>query len=105
MFFLSKWVNETFYDSSVDYIASDSFSDYRVDGIRYRNAICFEATSERLYEGNPTHMIVLSNNGWFYPSIEPTLQKLLLMYYSRKYHTTIYHAINMSPSYIIKKGH
>jgi apolipoprotein N-acyltransferase len=107
--FLSDWVNKTFYDGAVDYQASSDIIDYKIDGITYRNAICFEATSEKLYEqdkkGNyPQNMIVLSNNGWFAPSTEPTLQKLLLQYYSKKYGTSIYHAINMSPSYIIKKG-
>ena len=102
--FLSKWVNKVFYDGAVDYIASDKITDYTIDGITYRNAICFEATSERLYEGRPEKMIVLSNNGWFTPSIEPTLQKLLLQYYSKKYGTAIYHAVNMSDSYIIDKG-
>lgn len=107
--FLSKWVNKVFYDGAVDYKASSDIIDYKIDGITYRNAICFEATSEKLYEkdkkGNyPQNMIVLSNNGWFTPSIEPTLQKLLLQYYSQKYNTTIYHAINMSESYIIQKG-
>jgi len=107
--FLSDWVNEVFYDNAVDYKASSTVSDYTIDGVTYRNAICFEATSEKLYEEGkngkrPTHMIVLSNNGWFTPSIEPTLQKLLLMYYSKKYGTNIYHAVNMSPSYVIQDG-
>jgi apolipoprotein N-acyltransferase len=88
----------------VDYKADSNVTDYTIDGRKYRNAICFEATSERLYEGRPEHMIVLSNNGWFTPSIEPTLQKLLLQYYSRKYGTAIYHAVNMAESYIIRKG-
>ncbi len=102
--FLSDWVNEVFYDGAVDYIASPNVIDYKIDGEIYRNAICFEATSEQLYEGKPKNMIVLSNNGWFTPSIEPTLQKLLLQYYSKKYETTIYHAVNMSESYIIQNG-
>jgi len=102
--FLSDWVNRVFYDNAVDYKADTNVTDYTIDGVRYRNAICFEATSERLYEGSPKKMIVLSNNGWFVPSIEPTLQRLLLQYYSQKYGTTIYHAVNMSPSYIIKNG-
>jgi len=105
--FLSDWVNEVFYDGAVDYKASDKVTDYQIDGITYRNAICFEATSEKLYEKDkkgqrPKNMIVLSNNGWFHPSIESTLQKLLLQYYNKKYGTTIYHAINMSQSYMIK---
>ncbi len=102
--FLSDWVNRVFYDNAVDYKADAVISDYTIDGKTYRNAICFEATSEPLYRGNPKRMIVLSNNGWFIPSIEPTLQRILLQYYSRKYGTTIYHAVNMAPSYTIKQG-
>lgn len=102
--FLSDWVNKVFYDGAVDYKASKNVIDYKIDENTYRNAICFEATSEKLYEGNPKNMIVLSNNGWFTPSIEPTQQKLLLQYYSKKYGTTIYHAVNMSKSYVIENG-
>jgi len=105
----STWINKVFYDGAVDYRADDNITDYTIDENTYRNAICFEATSEHLYIKNmygkrPQHMIVLSNNGWFVPSIEPTLQKLLLQYYSRKYNTTIYHAVNMSDSYIVQNG-
>ena len=46
-------------------------------------------------------MILISNNGWFVPSVEPTLQRLLLEYYSHRYGTFIYHSVNMSDSYII----
>jgi len=102
--FLSDWVNKVFYDGAVDYKASENVVDYTIDSISYRNAICFEATSEKLYEGKPENMIVLSNNGWFTPSTEPTLQKLLLQYYSKKYGTIIYHSVNMSKSYIITNG-
>ena len=107
--FLSDWVNRVFYDDAVDYKADSEVTDYSIDGITYRNAICFEATSEKLYEKDkngkqPKNMIVLSNNGWFYPSVESTLQKLLLQYYSKKYDTTIYHSVNMSESYVVKKG-
>ncbi|WP_294956011.1 apolipoprotein N-acyltransferase [Sulfurovum sp.] len=102
--FLSDWVNKVFYDGAVDYKADSHVTDYKIDGNTYRNAICFEATSEKLYKGRPKKMIVLSNNGWFTPSIEPTLQKLLLQYYSRKYGTTIYHAVNMADSYIMQHG-
>ena len=88
----------------MDYVASPNVVDYKIDEKLVRNAICFEATSEKLYEGDPKNMIVLSNNGWFTPSIEPTLQKLLLQYYSKKYGTTIYHSVNMSESYVVKNG-
>jgi len=107
--FLSDWVNKVFYDGAVDYKASPNVTDYVINDITYRNAICFEATSEKLYTKNsegerPKNMIVLSNNGWFTPSIEPILQRLLLQYYSKKYGTSIYHAVNMSDSYVIQQG-
>lgn len=101
---MGKWVNKIFFDGALDYVASKNFTDYSINGVTYRNAICFEATSEKLYKGEPKDMIVLSNNGWLIPSIEPTLQKILLQYYSKKYGTTIYHALNMSNSYIIYNG-
>ncbi len=102
--FMGKWINKLFFDGAPDYVASANFTDYTIDGVTYRNAICFEATSEKLYEGKPKNMIVLTNNGWLTPSIEPTQQKILLEYYSKKYGTTIYHAVNMSDSYIVQNG-
>ena len=102
--FMGKWINELFFDGAPDYAASANFTDYTIDGVTYRNAICFEATSEKLYEGKPKNMIVLTNNGWLTPSIEPTQQKILLQYYSKKYGTTIYHAVNMSDSYVVQNG-
>ncbi len=105
---LPKWmgkiVNNLFFDGAPDYVASADVTDYEVNGITFRNAICFEGTSEKLYEGDPKQMIVLSNNGWVTPSIEPTEQKILLQYYNKKYGTTIYHSANMSPSYIVHNG-
>ncbi len=101
---LGKIVNSIFFDDAVDYVADSTISDYTLGDESYRNAICYEACSERLYEGRPKNMIVLSNNGWFTPSIEPTQQRLLLEYYSRKYGITIYHSINMSPSYVVRGG-
>jgi len=102
-----EWVNRVFFDGAVDYIASAEPTNFDINGTPYRNAICYEACSEVLYRDRPKQMIVLSNNGWFIPSVEPTLQRLLLEFYSRKYGTTIYHSVNMSPSYTIKstKGH
>lgn len=46
-------------------------------------------------------MIAISNNAWFEPSIEQTLQHLLLRYYAAKYQTVIYHAANGGISGII----
>ena len=105
---LPKWmgkiVNDLFFDGAPDYVAAKNPIDYEVAGKTFRNAICYEACSEELYENTPKNMIVISNNGWVSPSIEPTQQKILLQYYSKKYGTTIYHAVNMSDSYIVQKG-
>ena len=97
----SRWVNRIFFDGAPDYRAAKQPTDFRIDGKKYRAAVCFEGTSERLYADRPARMILISNNGWFTPSIEPTLQKLLLTYYHRKYGTKIWHAVNMSESYVI----
>ncbi|HHH20177.1 MAG TPA: apolipoprotein N-acyltransferase [Campylobacterales bacterium] len=105
---LPRWmgdmINDIFFDGAPDYVASAGVTDYTLNGVSYRNAICYEGTSEALYEGEPQQMILISNNGWVTPSIEPTLQKILLQYYSKKYGTTIYHAANMSPSYTVHNG-
>jgi len=101
----SRWVNRIFFDGAVDYQASADPTDWVINGQKYRNAICYEATSERLYDPRPDNMIVTSNNAWFVPSIEPTFQRLLLSYYVRKYGTTIYHATNMNDAYILERKH
>jgi len=101
----SRWVNRIFFDGAVDYQASADPTDWVINGQKYRNAICYEATSERLYDPRPENMIVTSNNAWFVPSIEPTFQRLLLSYYVRKYGTTIYHATNRSSAYVLRTKH
>ena len=105
---LPKWmgkiINEIFFDGAPDYVASKDVTNYTINGIKYRNAICYEGTSEKLYKENPKQMILISNNGWVTPSIEPTEQKILLQYYSKKYGTTIYHSANMSSSYTVHQG-
>ena len=103
--FASRWLNRIFFDGAIDYTASAKPTDWNIRGKRYRNAICYEATSETLYTDRPRRMIVTSNNAWFVPSIEPIFQRLLLQYYTRKYGTTIYHATNMSPAYVLKRKH
>jgi apolipoprotein N-acyltransferase len=105
---MPKWlgeiVNDIFFDGAPDYVASNDVTDYTINGMTYRNAICYEGSSEELYIGSPKQMILISNNGWVTPSIEPTQQKILLQYYSKKYGTTIYHSANMSPSYTVHNG-
>ncbi len=102
--FMSSWINDIFFDGAPDYVADKEPTDYTLHGKTFRNAICYEACSETLYRGSPKNMIVISNDGWVVPSIEPTEQKILLQYYSKKYGTTIYHSVNMANSYIIQNG-
>lgn len=73
----------------------------QIKGITFRNAICYEATSKEVYADNPKFMIVTTNNAWFYPSIEPLLQAILMKYYARMHNTTIFAAENGSTSGII----
>jgi len=102
--FLKQWVNTTFFDGASDFVTADRPSDFTVKGVTFRNAICYEATCEEIYEGDPAYLIALSNNGWFHPSIEPTLQKLLMRFYAKKHHSIIYHSANMGGAGIVKGG-
>jgi len=97
-------INDIFYDGAEDYAAAKKPTDFEIMGDKFRNAICYEATTDKIYENlnGVKYMIVSSNNAWFTPSIEPTLQKLLLRYYAKKYDITIYHVVNGSPNYIIR---
>ncbi len=100
--FMREYVNKTFFDGASDYLSADTPTDITIKGITFRNAICYEATCEELYEGNPKYLIAMSNNAWFTPSIEPTLQKLLMQYYARKHNSIIFHAANMGGTGIIQ---
>ena len=100
--FLSRLINDIVYDGADDYIAASHPSDINIHGEVFRNAICYEATREELFEGDPKFMIAISNNAWFTPSIEPTLQKLLLRYYSREHHTVIFHSAVMGENAVIR---
>lgn len=99
---MGGWVNRVIFDGASDYLAADHPTDFMIHGIAFRNAICYEATSAPLFEGNPEYMIAMSNNAWFLPSIEPTLQRLLMTFYARKHHTLIYHSANMAGTGIIR---
>lgn len=100
---ISDFINNTFYGGAKDFVKAPKPTDYKIKNISFRNAICYEATSEEIYKdlGQTKNMIVISNNAWFTPSIEPTLQKMLLKMYSSKYGINIYHQVNKSPNYII----
>ena len=49
----------------------------------------------------PKLIIMISNNAWFTPSIEPYFQQILLKYYARMHNSTILHSANGSNSMLI----
>jgi len=100
--FAQKFISDFFFDGQADFIQAKKPTDFIIKGIKFRNAICYEATCQELYDGDVDFMIATSNNGWFKPSIEPTIQKLLLEYYGRKNGVTIYHSANWSGTGIVK---
>ncbi|WP_096020127.1 apolipoprotein N-acyltransferase [Campylobacter lanienae] len=99
--FIKNPISNIFFDSAVDYSKANGVSDYDIDGVKIRNAICYEATKDELFKDNPKFMIAISNNAWFSPSTQPNLQSKILKLKAFKYKTTIYHSINGSPSQMI----
>jgi len=89
-----KLLNNIFFNGGDDYTPAPTFSTYKIKGITFLNAICYEVTNENLYKEKPKYIIAITNNAWFYPSIEETLQKLLVEFYSKKYKKYVYHSIN-----------
>ena len=100
--FAQKFINDTFFNGESDFSTADRPTDFIIKGVKFRNAICYEATTQKLYRGDVKYLIASSNNAWFAPSIEPTLQKLLMEYYARKKGVTIYHAANYKGTGIIQ---
>ena len=96
-------INDMFYDGAKDYETAKSPTTFEIEGMKFRNAICYEATTDKIYENLDTkYVISISNNAWFVPSIQPTLQRLLLKYYAKKYGLIIYNVTNKSKSGIIQ---
>lgn len=100
--FAQKFVSDFFFDGQADFIQAKKPTDFFIKGVKFRNAICYEATCQEVYNGDVNFVLATSNNGWFKPSIEPTIQKLLLRYYGRKNGATIYHSANWSGTGIVK---
>jgi len=100
--FAKKFINDTFFAGGSDFIQAKEPTDFIIKGIKFRNAICYEATCSEIYDGDVDFVIATSNNAWFAPSIEPTLQKLLMRYYARKNGVTIYHSANYSGTGIVQ---
>lgn len=108
--FAKSIINNLFFDGAKDFGKAKGVSDFIINDIKIRMAICYEATKKELFYGNPKIMIAISNNSWFKPnfkingyslSTESQLQSLLLKYFATKYGTTIYHSVNGSKSEII----
>lgn len=100
--FAQKFINDTFFSGASDFLTATSPTDFTIKGVKFRNAICYEATCQEIYDGEVDFVIATSNNAWFSPSIEPTLQKLLMRYYARKNSVTIYHSANYKGTGIIR---
>ena len=100
--FMRDFINNSFFAGEADFQTAKKPTDFIVKGVKFRNAICYEATCQELYDGNVKYMIATSNNAWFAPSIEATLQKLLMQFYARKNGTTIYHSANYKGTGVIQ---
>ena len=102
--FFVDLINNIFYDGAVDYSKAQKPTDFIINDTKFRNAICYEGTTDKIYENldDVKYIIMTSNNAWFTPSIEPTLQHLLLKYYSKKYSVMIFHTVNGSLNNIYK---
>lgn len=92
---IRDWINNTFYNGASDYIVAENPTTFSIKGYKFRNAICYEATTDRIFENLDTkYMIAISNNAWFVPSHQPTLQNLLMKYYEKKYKVQIISVTN-----------
>ena len=99
--FAHKLISDFFFDGQADFVQAKTATDFTIKGVKFRNAICYEATCQEIYEGDVNYVIATSNNAWFSPSIEPVLQKLLMRYYAKKNNVKIYHSANWSGTGVI----
>jgi apolipoprotein N-acyltransferase len=100
--FFQKEINRLFFGDASDYSTSGKFGVYKIRNYRFINAICYEATVEDLYRLSPKYVIALSNDAWFTPSIQPSLQQMLIKVFARKYGKVVYHSINGFKSYVVE---
>jgi apolipoprotein N-acyltransferase len=99
--FIRTWVNREIFGGGLDFVTADKPTDFVIKGIRFRNAICYEATRKELYTPDAAYFLAISNNGWFKPSIEPTLQNLLIRFYARKNHSMVFHSANSQGTSVV----
>ena len=99
---LARLVNHIFFGDASDYDHATTPQIYEIEGIRFTNAICYEATHPLIYQSPTTYIIAISNNAWFWPSLEPWLQNLIIRYYATIYHKVVYHATNIAKTEVIR---
>ncbi|NLK66203.1 MAG: apolipoprotein N-acyltransferase [Campylobacteraceae bacterium] len=99
--FLTNLINEIIFSGASDFKKASDISEYELNGVKITNAICYEASRAEIYKNSPDIVVAISNNGWFTPSTQPNLQRLLIKYYATKHATTVYHSVNGSKSEII----
>ncbi|BEG56317.1 Apolipoprotein N-acyltransferase Int [Helicobacter sp. NHP21005] len=100
--FLANALDRFFFGAEVFKLGhADHFTDFDSSGFAFRPLVCYEGTSAKAYTNSPPYLVVISNNAWFVPSIEPFLQRMLLKYYARRFDKTIIHSANKSPAYIL----
>jgi apolipoprotein N-acyltransferase len=99
--FLRGWVNREIFGGGADFVTANQPTDFSIKGVKFRNAICYEATRGELYTPDAHYLIATSNDGWFTPSIEPTLQNLLIRFYARKNGSIVFHSANSGGSGIV----
>lgn len=99
--FLARPINKAIFGGAVDYLSASKATYFEIKGINFKNAICYEATCHELFIDKPNLMIATSNNAWFMPSIEPSIQRLLMQFYASKNNTIILHSANSAGGGII----
>jgi len=100
---IRDFINRIFFNGVEDYTPALKAGSFTINNVLYGNAICYEATSKEIYTNPPPFIFASSNNKWFTPSIEPTLQHLLIYHYVKLYHTSVIHSVNGSKSEIISE--
>jgi len=98
---IGKIINKIFFNAAEDYKTANKPTVFTIGKEKYQNAICYEATVEDMYKDSPKNMIAISNNGWYYPSTMPIVQKNVIQFFSRKYQVVVYHSVNKSRSGVV----
>lgn len=102
--FLAKPLRKVFFGEEIKLQSAKKPGNIKIGKEIFRGAICYEGTSALMYEDKPKYVIVISNNAWFVPSIEPIFQRMLIKYYARLYDSVVIHSGNGSRSYVLSSS-